>query len=266
MEAIKLLILAIVQGISELLPISSSAHIIIFGELMHVETSTLLLTSLHIGTSLAILAFFAKKLFKNFFTKKKWLFYFKVFVSVIPAGVLGILFETKIENILRANWIIAVSLIFWGILMIFAQKVKMGKQDQDWEKITWKQTLLMGVAQTIALIPGTSRSGVTTLTGIALGLDQYTALSYSFVLGLPVLLGSSLWEIFKAVKANPVVLSHMVDPSNYLHVAIIILIPFILGIVALMILDKVKKEKWLSTFGIYRIIIGIAILIMFYVL
>jgi undecaprenyl-diphosphatase len=264
MEPLKLLILAIVQGVSELLPISSSAHVIIFGEIMNLQISTLLLTSLHIGTSLAILAFFAKKLFKNFFTKKKWSFYLKVIVSVIPAGVLGILFETKIEDFLRANWIMAASLIFWGILMIIAQKRDMGQKEQDWEEITWKQSITMGFAQAIALIPGTSRSGVTTLAGIALGLDQYAALSYSFVLGLPVLLGSSLWEILKAMKSNPSLLNNIVDPNNLVKIIIILFVPMILGIIALMTLDKVKKEKWLSTFGIYRIILGLVILAIFY--
>lgn len=266
MEAIKLLILSIVQGISELLPISSSAHLIITSELLHTNPSTLLLTTFHIGTSLAILAFFAKKLFKNFFTKEKWIFFIKIGVSIIPAGILGVLFESKIENILRANWIMALSLIFWGVLMIFAQRVKLGEKDHDWEKITWKQSLLMGCAQAIALIPGTSRSGVTTLAGIALGLDQYTALSYSFILGLPILLGSSVWEIAKTLMANPAELYHFSDANIYINGFIIIVIPFIFGIVALMLLDKMKREKWLLTFGIYRIIVGVAILLITYVL
>jgi undecaprenyl-diphosphatase len=188
----------------------------------------------------------------------------KVIVSVIPAGVLGILFETKIEDFLRANWIMAASLIFWGILMIIAQKRDMGQKEQDWEEITWKQSITMGFAQAIALIPGTSRSGVTTLAGIALGLDQYAALSYSFVLGLPVLLGSSLWEILKAMKSNPSLLNNIVDPNNLVKIIIILFVPMILGIIALMTLDKVKKEKWLSTFGIYRIILGLVILAIFY--
>jgi undecaprenyl-diphosphatase len=264
MEPLKLLILAIVQGISELLPISSTAHILILGEVMHLQVSTLLLTSLHIGTSLAILIFFAKKFFSGFFTKKKWVFYLKVVVSVIPAGVLGVLFESKIEGILRANWIIAGSLIFWGILMILAQRKSMGVEDQDWENISWKQSIIMGLAQAIALVPGTSRSGVTTLTGIAMGMDQYSALSYSFVLGLPVLLGSSVWELFRALRENPGISNNVFVASNLIQIAIIILVPLILGLIALMILKKVKREKWLLTFGVYRIVVGTLILAIFY--
>lgn len=266
METIKLLILSIVQGITELLPVSSSAHLIILGEIMKLPTSSLLLTSFHIGTSLAIIIFFWKKLFSGFFTKEKWKFYAKILVAMIPAGVLGVLFEDKIANILRANWIIALSLIFWGILMIIAQRADLGKKTEKWENITWKQSLLMGWAQTIALIPGTSRSGVTTLSGIALGLDQYTALEYSFILGLPALLGSAVWEILKTVLANPSVLSFNFSAQQYLQTGIIIVIPLLIGIGALALLKKMSKGKWLSTFGIYRIIVGIAILVVSYLL
>jgi len=266
MESIKLLILAIVQGISELLPISSSGHLIILGEVMAIPTSTLLLTSLHIGTSLAILVFFGRKLLKGFFTKKKWIFYAKILLSIIPSGVLGVLFESKIENILHDNWIIAASLIFWGILMILAQNKKDDGTVEDMEEVTWQQSLLMGFAQAIALIPGTSRSGITTLSGIRLGLNKYTAFEYSLVLGLPVLLGASLWEIIKTVMDNGQVIPTTLGVTDYLNFAIIILVPFVIGCISLMLLEKVKKERWLSAFGIYRIVVGIAILVVGYLL
>ncbi len=266
METIKLLVLSIVQGFTELLPVSSSAHLIILGQAFNLPTSTLLLTSFHIGTSLAILIFFWKKLFSGFFTKEKWIFYSKILVAMIPAGILGVLFESKIENILRADWIIALSLIFWGILMIIAQKKELGIPETKWENITWKQSLLMGWAQTLALIPGTSRSGVTTLSGIAMGLNQYTALEYSFILGLPALLGSAVWEIAKTVMDNPGVASAEFTTQQYLQTAIVIIVPFVIGLGALAILKKLNRSKWLSSFGIYRIIVGVAILVIAYLL
>ena len=266
MESIKLLVLAIVQGISELLPISSSAHLIILGEVMAIPTSTLLLTSLHIGTSIAILVFFWKKLFKNFFTKKKWSFYIKILLSVVPSGILGVLFESKIENVLHDNWIMALSLIFWGMLMILAQNKKDDDSIGNMEDVTWKQSLLMGFAQAIALIPGTSRSGVTTLSGIGLGLNKYTAFEYSLVLGLPVLLGASLWEIVKTIANNGQIIPQALVFGDYINIAIIILVPFIIGCISLTVLERIKREKWLSAFGIYRIILGIAILVIGYLL
>lgn len=266
METIKLLILSIVQGITELLPVSSSAHLILLNEIMKLPTSNLLLTSFHIGTTLAIVIFFWKRLFSNFFTKEKWIFYAKLLLAMIPAGVLGVLFEDKIAEILRANWIMALSLIFWGILMIVAQKQDMGREPEAWEKITWKQALLMGWGQALALIPGTSRSGITTLTGIALGLNQYTALEYSFILGIPALLGSAVWEIIKTVTNNPSIVSMGFTSTQYVQVGIIVIVPFLIGLGALIILKKFSKTKWLSTFGIYRIILGIVILVVSYLL
>lgn len=266
METIKLLILSVIQGISELLPISSSAHLILLNQIMNIPTSNLLLTSFHIGTTLAIVIFFWKRLFSNFFTKEKWVFYAKLLLAMIPAAVLGVLFEDKIAEILRQNWIMAASLIFWGIIMIVAQKTDMGREPEPWEKITWKQALLMGWGQSLALIPGTSRSGITTLSGIALGLNQYTALEYSFILGIPALLGSAVWEIIKTVTTTPEIISSGFTFDQYLQVGIIIIIPFVIGLGALAILKKFSREKWLSTFGIYRIILGMGILVVSYLL
>ena len=266
MESIKLLILAITQGFSELLPISSSAHLIILGKVMEIPTSTLLLASLHIGTTIAILAFFWKRLFANFFTKKKWLFYSKIVLSVIPSAILGVLFESKIEEILHDNWIIAVSLIFWGIIMILAQNKSDENGEKDMENITWQQSLLMGFAQAVALIPGTSRSGITTLAGIGLGLNKYTAFEYSFILGLPVLIGAPIWEILKTVKDTGIPAMGDVTLVSFVNIGIIILVPFLVGCLSLMILKRISREKWFSAFGIYRIVLGIAILVFGYLL
>lgn len=266
MESIKLLVLAITQGFSELLPISSSAHLIILGEAMEIPTSTLLLASLHIGTTVAILAFFWKKLFANFFTKKKWNFYIKILISVIPSGILGILFESKIEEVLHDNWIIAVSLIFWGIIMILAQGKKDEGSVEDMENITWQQSLLMGFAQAVALIPGTSRSGITTLAGIGLGLKKYVAFEYSLILGLPVLIGAPIWEILKVVKDSGIPAIESITFTNFVNLGIIILIPFLVGCLSLIILKKISRDKWLSAFGIYRIIVGVALLVFGYLL
>ncbi len=266
MESIKLLLLAITQGFSELLPISSSAHLIILGKVMEIPTSTLLLASLHIGTTIAILAFFWEKLFTNFFTKKKWGFYLKILLSVIPSAILGILFESKIEEVLHDNWIIAVSLIFWGIIMIIVQNKKDDGKIEDMENITWQQSLLMGFAQAVALIPGTSRSGITTLAGIGLGLKKYTAFEYSLILGLPVLIGAPIWEIIKIIKDTGIPTMGDVSLISFVNLGIIILVPFLVSCFSLIMLKRISRDKWLSAFGIYRIILGILILIFGYLL
>lgn len=260
MENLKIFLLAVTQGISELLPISSSGHLILVGRVIDLEVSTLLLTSLHIGTSLAIIIFFRKRLFSNFFTKKKLIFYLKILVSIIPAAVFGVLYEEKVEQILRYTWLIAASLIFWGILMIIADCVKIPRRYKNIEDIPWKKALIIGVSQIIALIPGTSRSGISTLAGITLGIDKYRAFEYSLILGIPLLLGSSIWEIWKALAVEP---TYSVDllPIALLKIGIVIIVPFIVGYLSLVLLKKVKREKWLTVFGIYRIILGTIILL-----
>lgn len=260
MENLEILLLSIVQGISELLPISSSGHLILFGRFWGWEISTLLLTTLHIGTSFAIIIFFRKRLFKNLFTKKKLIFYFKILISIIPAAILGVLYESKIEQILRFSWIIAVSLIFWGILMIIADFLKIEKRYKNVEDISWKKTLIIGVSQIIALIPGTSRSGIATLTGITLGIDKYRAFEYSLILGIPILLGSSIWEILKSLVIEPTYTTEL-SPEFLLKLAIVIIVPFVVGYISLLVLRQIKREKWLTVFGIYRIILGAVILL-----
>ena len=260
MENLKVFLLAVVQGISELLPISSSGHLILFGRLIDMEVSTLLLTTLHIGTSLAIIIFFRKRLFSNLFTKKKLVFYLKILVSIIPAAVFGVLYEDKVEQILRFTWLIAASLIFWGILMIIADFLKIRRRTKRVEDIPWKKALIIGVSQVIALIPGTSRSGIATLTGITLGIDKYRAFEYSLIIGIPLLLGSSFWEIWKALTIEPTYSVELL-PIALLKIGIVIIVPFIVGYLSLVVLKKIKREKWLTVFGIYRIILGTIILL-----
>jgi undecaprenyl-diphosphatase len=151
--------------------------------------------------------------------------------------------------------------------MIIAQrKVDPSDAVDDIENITWQQSLLMGFAQSIALIPGTSRSGITTLAGIGLGLNKYTAFEYSLVLGLPVLVGSSLWTIYEDLAANGIPVLSGLEFSTYLNTGIILLVPFLVGCLSLIILKKIKRDKWLSVFGIYRIGLGTLILIFTYLL
>jgi len=128
MNTIKFGILSAVQGLTELLPISSSGHLILLGKLFEIDTSTLLLSVFHLGTTIAIIIFFRKKLFKNIFTKEKLNFYLKILIASIPTGIIGFLFQDIIEEKLRAEWIIAVSLILWGIVMILLERKTKGKK------------------------------------------------------------------------------------------------------------------------------------------
>lgn len=252
MDILKHLILAFIQGITELLPISSSAHLLIVSELLKFDASTYFLTTLHLGTTLALILYFSKALFKDIFTKTKLSLYLKIFVSSIPAGVIGLLFQSFIEEILRANIFISISLILWGIVMIIIERKKKIPAEINVEDVTLKESMIMGLAQTVALIPGTSRSGITTITGMMLGLNKFTALQYSFLLGLPVLIGASGYELMRETNIGSFGIEEVLG----------IITAGIVGYFSVILLEKFKKKNWLTAFGIYRIIIGILLLIL----
>lgn len=250
MDIFKVVILGIQQGITELLPISSSAHLLLTSQLLDIEMDTYLLSILHLGTTLALILFYFHFLFKDIFGKEKISLYLKIFASILPVGIVGLLFESTIESSLRGNITIAISLIVWGIAMILIERRNEPKEI-EFKDITWKQSLLMGISQIFALIPGGSRSGISTLMGMLTGLNKYTAISYSFLMGIPILLAGPIFEI---VKEYPQRVLNIYDILG-------VLIAGIFSYLGLLLLKKFSKKNWLTLFGIYRVVLGIVILV-----
>jgi undecaprenyl-diphosphatase len=258
MDTLQIFILSVVQGITELLPISSSAHLILIGKLLNFEIAgnLLFLTILHLGTTLAIIVFYRKTLFKNFFTKEKWIFFLKLLLASIPAAIAGFFLEEYISSTLHETKTIAISLIVVGLLFILFENLHKKGKKVKLEELSLLQMLAIGTGQALALIPGTSRSGITTLTGMLLGLEKYSAFKFSFILGIPILLGTSLYELlFADLTSLPASLS-LVEMVPF------ILITFIIGYISLLLVSKFKKKKWLTVFGVYRIVVGILILVL----
>lgn len=251
MEILKVLILGIEQGITELLPISSSAHLILTAQLLDIKMDTYLLSVLHLGTTIALILHFWNILFKDIFKKETLSFYSKILISTIPAGIVGLLFESVIEEKFRGNLIIAISLIGWGIVMILVERNKK-VEEQDLRNVSWKQSLLMGIGQIFALIPGGSRSGISTIVGILSGLNKYTAIQYSFLLGLPLLLAAPIYSIYKEYPQR------ILNGTDILGIVIAGIFTFL----SLSLLKRFSKEKWLTLFGVYRIGLGIFVLIL----
>lgn len=263
MNTLKMIILSIVQGITEVLPISSSGHLILTGKFLDFDISgdLFFLSILHLGTTLAVVLFYRKILFKNFFTKEKWIFFLKLALASLPAALAGVFLQDYIASTLHGTRIIAISLIVVGVLFILFENILKNGKVEETEKLPLWKMILIGVGQTLALIPGTSRSGITTLTGMMLGLDKYSAFNFSFILGIPILLGSSLYEILKEYLA-------VTSPSFFTASVVVaktapfILITFVIGYLALLLVSKFKKSKWLTVFGTYRILLGILILLL----
>ena len=254
----KIIILAIIQGITEFLPVSSSAHLIIARTIMNLNlTNDVALTldiSLHLGTMLAISIFFIKDLIRlvsSGFTKKNKdsKLFWNLIIATIPAGLIGLIFEDIFNEIIRNNKIIiGVALIIMGIIIYIIDKVK--KEEKELYDVNILDALKIGISQIFALIPGVSRSGVTITTARLLGINRVDSTKFSFYLSLPIILGSALYTLlFKDINLD----------FNILIVGIFT--SFITGIWTIKFLLHYINNHDYKIFMIYRLIIGLYLII-----
>lgn len=263
---IGIIILAIVQGIAEFLPISSSAHLIIFRDVFNIGTDItkdlelIFDVALHFGTLLAILIYFFKdwlKIIKEGITFKSKMLWYLVIAS-IPAALAGFLLEDIIDSVIRGNLLItSFALIIVGILLYYVDKKFESKKTE--ENITLKEALLIGTIQVFALIPGVSRSGSTIIMGRALNLTREGAAKFSFYLSAPIIFGAGLVTLLKDNNITKVT-------ENAPYFVMGVLVSFITGLIVIgWLLKYIKKHDFLL-FMWYRIAMAIIILFsLFYI-
>ena len=266
MYILSIIILGIVQGIAEFLPISSSAHLIIFrdvlgiGATMPKDMALSFDIALHFGTLLAIGIYFFKD-FINMITKGftkgvqddqgKILWY--LIAATIPAAIAGLLFEDIIEDLIRGNiYVIATALIIMGILIYIADKIFKNKREV--KDMTLKDALIIGCSQVLALIPGFSRSGTTIAAARTLGIERENAAKFSFFLSAPVVCGAVVLELLD--KATWAVI--IAEPLTFV---LGIVIAFITGLICIKYLLKYLQKHNFKIFMIYRIAIAIIVLL-----
>ncbi len=263
---ISVIILAIIQGIAEFLPISSSAHLIIFREVFgigkDVISGDLGLTfdiALHLGTALAIIVFFFKD-FLNMaikgFTKgvkdKDGKIMWYLIAATVPAALAGVLFEDVIDNVIREKYyLIAIALIVMGVIIYLVDKKC--PRDKEIKDMTLKDALIIGCSQVFALIPGFSRSGTTIAAGRALHLEREDAAKFSFYLSLPVVMGAVVLQLIKV--------DFSIIASNVSILLVGIVISFIIGILCIRFLLKYLRSNDFKVFMWYRLVLGIGVLI-----
>ncbi len=261
-----IIILAIVQGIAEFLPISSSAHLIIFRDILsignNVITDNMDLTfdiALHFGTALAIIVFFFKD-FWNMFIKGitkgvkdndgKMMWY--IIAATIPAAIVGVLFEDVVEEQIRNKyWIIALALMIMGVIIYVIDK-KM-KQTKDLKNMKLKDAIIIGVSQIFALIPGFSRSGTTIAAARALKMNRKDSAKFSFYLSAPVVLGAVVLQLFKV--------DFSIIKANFDIFLVGIFVSFIVGLICIKWLLKYLKNNDFELFMWYRLAMGLFVLI-----
>ena len=274
MNLFEAILLGIIQGITEFLPISSTGHLTIVGKLLnlvsesHPESWTSFIAVIQLGTMAAVLVYFAKDIVliirdflkENLSERKKiseqslnsrlgWL----VIIGTIPVVIIGFAFKDVIEGALTKNlYIIAFSLIGLAIILAIAEKVANFKKDL--KDISLLDSFLIGIAQTFALIPGSSRSGTTITGGLFLGLKRDVAARFSFLLSIPAVLASGLFELYHSLK--------YLNADMGINLVVATIVSGISGYIAIDFLLKYLKKHSTFLFVYYRIAAGIFILIL----
>lgn len=252
-EIFQAFILGVIQGITEFLPISSTAHLIIVPWLFGWKGTINSLSfdiAVHVGTLISIFYCFWKDWIDIFLRDKKMLFY--IILGTIPAGLAGITFHDFIENELRNPLIIVFTLIFVGILMLIAEKVS----KKERESINISDALFIGTAQAVALIPGVSRSGITITAGLFKGLERAYAARFSFLLSTPAVAGAAVIDLYKSIK-----IGYFYDYSIF---TVGVLSSSITGILAIKFLLNFLKKYPLNLFIYYRWILAFAIFLLYF--
>ena len=264
--------MGIIQGITEWLPISSTGHLILFNEIINMNVSDnffeMFKVVIQFGSILAVVVLYWSKLnpftlkkgnenFKIFgslaLKKKTLMLYTKVIVGVIPAGVVGLLFDDIIEGYLSTSLVIAITLIFYGIVFIVLESTGRKPKHTDLDKLSYKTAFGIGVFQILALIPGTSRSGSTIIGASLLGCSRHVAAEFSFFLAIPVMLGASLLKLLK--------FGFNFSMTEWIVLAIGMIVSFIVSVLAIKFLMGYIRKHDFKGFGVYRIILGAIILI-----
>lgn len=264
-------ILGLIQGLTEFLPISSSAHVQIAEQLLGISNMpkaqlTAFIATIQLGTELAVLIFFWKDIvriisawFKNIFAatrgstaqqkdaKLGWL----IIIGTIPVVGLGLIFKTQIENDLRNLWVIAVSLIVFGIILAVADRF--GSRQKSLDQISFKHGLWFGIGQALAVIPGVSRSGGTISVGLALGYSRQAAARFSFLLAIPAVLASGLYEFATTYRD--------LDSNLLAATAIATVVSFAVGFSVIVVFLKYLNRGSFMPFVLWRIFVGVGLLI-----
>ena len=282
-EIIKTILIGIIEGITEWLPVSSTAHIILFQEIWPLDVSAnaeaakaffeMFKVVIQLGAIMAVIVLFFNKL--NPFSKKKdkneknntWNLWFKVIAAVFPSAVLGLLIDEWLEEtvyiipvvgIKLEIILIAITLAVYGIAFILVERSKKSAkfQIEDVHQIDYRTALLIGAFQCLSLIPGTSRSGSTILGGILLGVARPAAAEFSFFLGIPTMLGASGLKI---VKYAYECIKGEIPYPNTTEITVLIVgcvVSFLVSVLVIRALMEYVRKRSFSAFGIYRIILG----------
>ena len=265
-EILKSIILGIVQGITEWLPISSTGHMILVDEFLVLDQSVqfkeMYFVVIQLASVLAVIILYFKRLNpfmqptreKQIETLNIWV---KVIIGIIPVGIIGVLFEDAINEVFY-NWqTVAIALIVYGILFILIERWNKNRKTEftDWKSFTYREALIVGLFQILSLVPGTSRSGSTIMGGILIGTSRPVAAEFSFFMSIPVMFGASLLKLLN--------FGFSFTPNEFIILLAGCITSFIVSFFAIKFLMNYIQKNDFSSFGWYRIVVGILVILYF---
>ena len=273
MELLKAVLFGIVEGVTEWLPISSTGHLILLNEFITLNVSdefrSMFDVVIQLGAILAVIVLFFHKL--NPFSPRKtegekkqtWQLWFKVIAAIIPSGIVGVLFDDWMEAHFHNATVVSIALIVYGVAFILVERRNArrvgGKTVEDVYAIDYKTALLIGCFQCLSLIPGTSRSGSTILGAILIGVGRSAGAEFSFFMAIRTMLGAS------AIKGLKFLLSGVAATGTEIGVLIVgCVVSFVVSLLVIRGLMEYVRRHSFSAFGVYRIILGVVVLVLVY--
>jgi len=254
MSLFETIVIAIVEGLTEFLPVSSTGHMIITQNLLGMENSDFLkafTVNIQFGAILSVIVLYWKRFFQS------WDFYWKLLIAFLLAAVIGLLAADYIDNLLENVWVVAVMLVIGGVFMLFVDKLFAATDDN--QEIDWKRALKIGFFQCIAMIPGVSRSMATIVGGMSTKLSRKNAAEFSFFLAVPTMAAAAGYKLLKLVL-DPASATMLTD--NLVTLLIGNVVAFIVAMAAIKFFIGFLTKYGFKAFGYYRIVVGGLIIVL----
>ena len=269
-DILKVIIIAIVEGISEWLPISSSGHMLLLDEFIKLNMSEnfkeLFFVVIQLGAILAVIVLFFKKIFPIKTHEKRLILdkniiclWMKIIIACIPGAIMTVLFDNYIENNLHTPFVISLMLVIYGIIFILIESLyKKKERVHSVEELSYKHSFIIGFFQVLSLIPGTSRSGATIVGALLIGINRSVASEFTFFLAIPVMFGMSFIKLLK--------LGFIFSVNEVILLLIGTIFAFLVSLLVIKFLINFVKRHDFKIFGVYRIIIGMILLLYFVII
>lgn len=258
MDIVQSIIIGIVEGVTEFIPISSTGHMIITEKLLGVPENNfteMFTVTIQLGAILAVVVLYWKK----FFDFKNLHFYFKLIIGVVPAIILGLIFSKQIEKLMESTTVVALAILIGGIVLIFIDDFFTRPTIQSEKQVSYKKSFTIGIWQCLAMIPGMSRSAASIIGGMQQKLTRSAAAEFSFFLAVPTMIAATVYKLFNHYHAN----GGFTGPEIKL-LLIGNLVAFVVALLAIKFFIDFLKKHGFRVWGIYRTIVGVILLILIY--